>query len=162
MLDVDVNPIYRCYEQTKQNVHTKQVKIRRVAVVVKATIECFDHCFKKLTKESQTKLEKKIKMQISKIAFLSDKNEQERVSQIVQAIIEGFDSESLGFSTIGSSVFFDDTPIQQFEDLCSIYDTDELATLETVKSLRSFLSQLSEINSYPNTQSLLKILESSL
>ena len=101
-----------------------------------------------------------LEMQIPpKMKFLGEPDERERVTQIVNAIIERFNSESLGFSAVVSDTFFNDTPIQQFEDLCVLYDLSELAELESVKSLGGYLSQRSDIESYPNVQSLLALIK---
>ena len=94
----------------------------------------------------------------SKIKFLDNPDERERVIQIIQAIIERFNSELLGFSISSVSPFVSDTPLQRFEDLCIVYDIAQLATLDIVKSLKGYLSQQSEISSYPNVQCLLNLI----
>ena len=92
-----------------------------------------------------------------RIKFLDAPDERERVKQIVDSIIERFDSESLGFSA-SNELFYNVTTIQDFENWCTIYDIDELSKLENVKSMKDFLSQYPGIESYPNVCSLLRVL----
>ena len=94
-----------------------------------------------------------------KIKFLNEPEERERVTQIVQAIIGRFDSNALGFFTSSNDIFPNDTPIQRLEDLCIMYDIDELSELENVKLLKDFLSEYPGVASYPNICSLLKLIK---
>lgn len=101
-----------------------------------------------------------LEMQIpQKMKFLYNSDEKERVTQIVQRIVERFNSELLGFSNAGSRMFFNDTPIQQFEDLCTMYDIEDLITLENIQSLKSVIEErMVNIESYPNIKFLFAIL----
>lgn len=94
-----------------------------------------------------------------KIKFLHESDEKERVTQTVQAIIGRFDSDALGFFTSSNDLFFNDRPIQRFEDLCIMYDLDELSELENVKLLGNFLSDYHGVDSYPNICCLLELIK---
>lgn len=98
-----------------------------------------------------------LEMQLLKINFLDEPMEKERVTQIVCSILERFNSESLGFVNTESDDFFNDTPIQQFEGLCTIYDISELATLECIRSSLHLLRSKAT-RAFPNTLILLNSL----
>ena len=94
-----------------------------------------------------------------RIKFLDEPEEKERVSQKVQAIIERFDSESLMINNISNDLYFNDTPLQQLEDMCIIYDLNELKELKEMELLKDFLSKYPGVDSYPNVCSLLKLMK---
>ena len=94
-----------------------------------------------------------------KIKFLDDPDERERVTQIIQAIIGRFNSDALGFLHAPNDLFPNDTPIQDLENWCIIYDINELSELEVVKSLEDFLSKYPGIDSYPNVCALLRTIK---
>ena len=94
-----------------------------------------------------------------RIKFLDDPNEKERITQTIQAIIGRFDSDALGFFSASDDLFPNETPIQRFEDICIIYDIEELSKLEDVIKLKDFLTQYKGIESYPNVCSLLKLIK---
>lgn len=95
-----------------------------------------------------------------KIKFLDDQTEKERVSQIIDEIIERLNSDSLGIFTNkdDDGMFVVDTPIQELNDLCIMYDVNELSTLENIKSLKEFLSQYPDIGLYPDIKPLLELI----
>ena len=56
-------------------------------------------------------------------------------------------------------IFPKDTPIQLLEDICIIYDNEELSKLKEIIKLKDFLTQIKGIESYPNIISLLKLIK---
>ena len=96
-----------------------------------------------------------------RIKFMDEPDEKERMKQRIQAIIGRFDSDELGFLTDPNDIFPKQTTIEQFEDICTIYDLEELSKLEEVKLLGGVLSKYKNNDSYPNVCSLLNILNQS-
>ena len=94
-----------------------------------------------------------------KIKFLHDPNKRERAIQTIQAIIERFNSERLGFFSVSKNLFSNESPIQQFENICIIYDIEELSKLDNVRKLKDFLIEYKGVDSYPNVSSLLKLIK---
>ena len=76
----------------------------------------------------------------SRIKFFNESDEKERLKQTIQPIIGRFDSDALGFVSSSDYLFPNDIPIQRFEDICIIYDIEELSKLEEVIKLKDFLT----------------------
>ena len=93
-----------------------------------------------------------------RIKFMNEPDEKERMKQRIQAIIERFDSDALGFFSEPNDIFPKQKTIEQFEDICTMYDLEELSKLEEVKLLKGVLSKYKNNDSYPNVCSLLNIL----
>ena len=97
-------------------------------------------------------------LEYPKIKFLNDPDEKERMRQTVQEIIESFNSDLLGFvETEKHTFFFKGSPMKELEDLCILYDIDELTQLDEIKKLKDFL-QKNVTDAYPNVKLLIDTL----